>query len=114
MPSASSWEAMVKEGRNKCHYSSRDLSTAEKAAGVAFDARMREMAKTGQGVIAHDGNGQKAVLISAIALLAVGAEDEYQQAITRFMEKAAFDPIHYSAISYGLQAADGYLKQHRR
>ena len=109
MPSVKSWQAMVTEGRQRSHYTAEDLSTAEKASYVAYEARVRELARSGQGVIAHDGLNQKATLSNAIALLAIGDEEGFAEKVGEFLEKAAWD-IHYSALVHGLSAAEWYLK----
>ena len=114
MVSVQSWQQAITASRGRCVLSARDLYTAEKAAYVAYDARVREMAKAGNGVLAHDGQSQKMVISNAISLLAIGDRDGFRHEVDNFAEKAAFDPHHYSAISHGLQAVEGFLKTRGR
>jgi hypothetical protein len=111
MPSLKSWQEMISEGRQRSRYTAQDLYTAEKAAYVAHDARVKEMAKHGGGIVTHEGKNGLAVISNAIALLAIGDEKDFKAAVDRYAEKAAFDPIHFSPVAHGLIAVDGFLKQ---
>ena len=110
MVSVKSWQEAVFASRGRSALSAHDLYKAEMAAYAAHDARVREMAKHGGGVVAHDGRNNRMVLSNAIALLANGDADAFSDEVTAYAEKAAWDPHHYSPISYGLQAVDGFLK----
>jgi len=109
MVSEKSWQDAVAASRGRSALSARELYKAEMDAYAAHDARARELAKHGGGVIAHDGRNNRMVLSNAIALLAIGDSAGFGEEVTAYAEKAAWDPS-YSALSYGLQAVDGFLK----
>jgi hypothetical protein len=114
MVSVKSWQEAIAKGRRRPALCAHDLFTAEKAAYSAYEERMREMAKAGNGVIAHDGVNNRMILSNAISLLAIGDEDGFRKSVDDFAERAAWDPVHFSALSYGLQAVDGFLKTKER
>lgn len=110
MVSVRSWQDAIAAGHGKCPLSAHDIRLAEKAGLTAFSARAREMAATGQGVIPHDGNNARMILTSMLELLAMGEWRSYADMLEMYGDKAVADPVHYSAVSYGLQAIDGFLR----
>jgi hypothetical protein len=109
MVSEKSWQEAVTASRGRSALSARELFKMEMAAYSAHDARVRELAKHGGGVVAHDGRNNRMVLSNAIELLVNGNSKGFSEEVVAYAEKAAWDPA-YSAISYGLQAVDGFLK----
>jgi|ERR1039457_801427 hypothetical protein len=109
MVSEKSWQDAVIASRGKSALSARELYKVEMAAYSAHDARVRELAKHGGGVIAHDGRNNRMVLSNAIELLATGNTEGFREEVAAYAEKAAWEPA-YSAISYGLQVVDGFLR----
>jgi len=110
MVSVKKWQEAIALGHSRGPFTARDLSVAEQEAYKAYDTRVREMAKAGSGMLAHDGLNNRMILSNAISLLAIGDEKGFRAEVDDFAEKAAFDPHHYSALSYGLEAVDGFLK----
>jgi len=114
MTSVRSWQNAVAAGRGKCPLSAHDIRQAEKAGLAAYAARVREMAQSGHGVTPHDGNNARMILSSVIELLAMGHSQSFSDMLKVYGEKARRDPYRYSAISYGLQAVEGFLQTKRR
>jgi len=112
MTSVRNWREAAIASHGKSALTARDLYQAEKAAYAAYDARVREMAGSGAGVSAHDGKNGLCILTAAISFLALGDVAEFRKSLYEISEKAAWDPVHYSPLSYGLQAVDGYLRTH--
>lgn len=94
---------------DKSLFKAEDLYTAEQAAYKAYESRVEEMKRSGQGVLPHDGNNQKMIVSGIISLLASGDQKNFKEEVLDVRKKAGQDPVHYSPLSYALSVAEGYL-----
>jgi hypothetical protein len=114
MVSLRQWQNEIAEGGNKARVTAATLHAAETTAHSVYDATVREMTYSGQGVTPHGGNNEKMVISQALSMLARGWNDLFKETVVKYGEQASVHPVRFVPLKRALESIVNIVDQAAR